>query len=357
MRGWAALPAVLALAVALGLAPASEAAGPDADASVLDQLAELEAKHAEVQARVAQLKTKRGELDRRLRAARDMTAAVEADIAEQQTLLAGRLRAAYKLQTTTTWEYLLASRDFSDYVLRREYLRRLWRADQARIAAYSASIAAVREQAAAATERQRELDALLARLGEEEKTLAAKLADRQTFVDRVRGDERLRRRAEAEMEEASRGLARQVATLGPEAEAAPSGAFAAQKGQLACPVKARVAVGFGEAIEGRVKRFHGGWDFAAPRGAPVVAPAEATVVFAGTMRGFGNLVILDHGEQHYTLYAHLQALARASGQTVKAGELIGHVGDTGSLKGPYLYFELRRKGKAIDPEGWFACGR
>jgi septal ring factor EnvC (AmiA/AmiB activator) len=113
-------------------------------------------------------------------------------------------------------------------------------------------------------------------------------------------------------------------------------------------------VRFGRAVDPRfgTVTLQRGLDVRATEGARVVASHGGRVVHAGWFRGFGNLVILDHGENFVSLYAHLGTMDRAVGDEVRRGEALGTVGDTGSLKGPYLYFELRENAKPLDPEKW-----
>ncbi len=86
------------------------------------------------------------------------------------------------------------------------------------------------------------------------------------------------------------------------------------------------------------------------------AVAPGKVVFAGWLRGYGNLLILDHGSGYHSLMAHLASVVPTVGAEVQPGEEVGTVGDTGSLKGAYLYFEIRKGGLAVDPAPWFAHG-
>ena len=95
-----------------------------------------------------------------------------------------------------------------------------------------------------------------------------------------------------------------------------------------------------------------GVDIAARRGEEVLAVAPGRVVHAGWFKGYGNLVIVDHGEGFHTLVAHLASMTAAAGEDVEAGATLGTVGDTGSLKGAYLYFEIREHGKPLDPKAW-----
>ena len=101
----------------------------------------------------------------------------------------------------------------------------------------------------------------------------------------------------------------------------------------------------------RVKGQHIGIDFAAPLGTPVAAVADGEVIHAGPNGGYGNLIILDHGDGHHTYYAHLSAFAQdiRPGTLVRRGEEIGQVGSTGFSTGPHLHFEIRKQGQYIDP--------
>jgi septal ring factor EnvC (AmiA/AmiB activator) len=80
--------------------------------------------------------------------------------------------------------------------------------------------------------------------------------------------------------------------------------------------------------------------------------ADGGVRFAGWFRGYGQIVILDHGDQFFTVYGHLDEIGPGVGDAVRAGREIGKAGETGSLTGPKLYFEIRRGGVPEDPGAW-----
>jgi septal ring factor EnvC (AmiA/AmiB activator) len=93
-------------------------------------------------------------------------------------------------------------------------------------------------------------------------------------------------------------------------------------------------------------------DIAAPPGTAVHAVHAGQVVYAGWFKGYGNLIIVDHGSEYYTLYAHLAETKVKEGDDVRSGQQLGTVGDSGSLEGPRLYFEVRHQGHAQDPGQW-----
>jgi murein DD-endopeptidase MepM/ murein hydrolase activator NlpD len=98
-------------------------------------------------------------------------------------------------------------------------------------------------------------------------------------------------------------------------------------------------------------RAHKGVDYAAPHGTPIKAAGDGKVVLAGRKGGYGNTIILQHGNRYRTLYAHMQGFAKGvkSGGTVKQGQVIGYIGTTGLSTGPHLHYEFQVNGVHVDP--------
>ena len=134
------------------------------------------------------------------------------------------------------------------------------------------------------------------------------------------------------------------------APAAPEGAFASLKGRLRPPVSGRVAARFGSKRDGGPSWK--GVFVKASEGAEVKAVAAGRVVFASWMRGFGNLIIVDHGSEYLSIYGSNQSLLKRVGDAVKGGDQIASAGNTGGGEDSGLYFELRHKGAAFDPASW-----
>jgi septal ring factor EnvC (AmiA/AmiB activator) len=137
-----------------------------------------------------------------------------------------------------------------------------------------------------------------------------------------------------------------------EAEANPfhsTSPFAKSRGKLAWPVAGRIVTGFGK--NGGVRSD--GLQIDAQRGSEVRAVREGRVLWADYMNGRGNVIIVDHDDGYWTLYAHNENLFKVAGAKVAAGEKIATVGDTGGRPRPGLYFEIRKGSKPVDPQGWF----
>jgi septal ring factor EnvC (AmiA/AmiB activator) len=134
--------------------------------------------------------------------------------------------------------------------------------------------------------------------------------------------------------------------------------FASLKGLLEMPVKGTIISRFGayENPQLNVKNFHNGIDIKADRGEPIRAVYVGRILYANWFKGYGNMVIIDHGNYYYTVYAHIEELFKEKGSYVEKGEVIATVGDAASRTGPKLYFEVRHHGKPIDPLKWINQG-
>ena len=111
------------------------------------------------------------------------------------------------------------------------------------------------------------------------------------------------------------------------------------------PVDGEISSKFGP----RGNSFHDGVDIAAPLGTSILAAANGEVIYSGTLRGYGNLVILRHRDGYVTIYAHTQKNLVTEGEKVRRGQLIARVGQTGRASGPHLHFEVRKDNLTRNP--------
>jgi septal ring factor EnvC (AmiA/AmiB activator) len=129
----------------------------------------------------------------------------------------------------------------------------------------------------------------------------------------------------------------------------------ALRGKLDWPVHGSVSAPFGKYKhpEFAAEIFRKGIDIDAPIGEEIRAVEKGTVVYADRFSGYGKMVIVDHGERYYTIYGHLSEMLKKSGDEVRRGEVVGRAGDSDSLAGSKLYFEMRKDGRSLDPVPWF----
>jgi septal ring factor EnvC (AmiA/AmiB activator) len=126
------------------------------------------------------------------------------------------------------------------------------------------------------------------------------------------------------------------------------------RGLLDWPAEGPVSAEFGTVVHPRFRTEvpHPGWDIDAPEGRPFRTVFDGRVAFAAPLAGYGLTVVVDHGNGMVSVYAHGGVLLVEAGQDVLRGQDLGRVGDSGSLRGPYLYFELREDGRPVDPSSW-----
>ncbi|MCR5347872.1 MAG: peptidoglycan DD-metalloendopeptidase family protein [Fretibacterium sp.] len=192
---------------------------------------------------------------------------------------------------------------------------------------------------------------------------------RQTnaFISDIRKQKALAEKASRETEEAQKAVGHTIQTLMQRKKeqsarqkksggGAPQGGkdYLAGKGRGSMfdwPVRGKITSGYGQRTHPvfRTKILHSGLDIAAPANTPVKAAAGGEVLFDGWLKGYGQVVILDHGRNYTTVYAHLNSTSVREGQVVKAGSVIGRVGKTGTATGYHLHFEVRMNGATRNP--------
>ena len=130
--------------------------------------------------------------------------------------------------------------------------------------------------------------------------------------------------------------------------------FSAYQGLLKMPVNGKVISKYGKYVEAHsgASNFRNGIEIRSRQGAPIRAIFSGQTIYSSWLKGYGNVIIIAHGKNFHTVYAHAEELFRSKGERVETGEVIATVGDTGSMNGPSLYFEIRHQGNPIDPLEW-----
>jgi len=183
--------------------------------------------------------------------------------------------------------------------------------------------------------------------------------ERKRVFDRLAGEIRKNRREIGVLRADETRLARLIEGIGrvlgrvelvPEKDAGKD-PFSALRGKLRLPVRGELSGRFG-APRGTSPTEAKGVFIRAPEGQPVRAVGRGQVVYADWMRGFGNLMIVDHGESYLSIYANNESLLKQVGEAVGPGETIATTGSSGGNEETGLYFELRHQGRAFDPLRW-----
>ena len=296
----------------------------------------------------SQLDVTRLDLDRNL-----------ARLSDQRAALRQRLRAMYKFGPARELEFLFSTQSFAQLMARWDYLVLV--AEQAR-----QLLEGVRERKEVVETLEHRLEGHRAQVDRttlqttsENKRLAQQRASRQQTLSGIQTQRQAYEAAAAQLERDAQALKRLIARLEAKRAAAPvpyTGDFARGHGQLDWPARGTVVGHFGIESNPRfpnVKVPNNGVDIGVPVGTLVKSVAKGRVEYTSdSYASYGQIVILNHGDSYYTLYAHLSDISVSVGQEVTAGQIIGRSGETGSLKGPILHFEVRKGSTALDPEDW-----
>ncbi len=285
---------------------------------------------------------------------------LEVRLARTRRALAARAVALYKAGEVGPVRALFSADSLPDALARVEALRRLVVHDQDLLDRSRQEASALASARGSALRVSAQRDEAARRAARRERELVRERDARRALLRQVRGDRTRTREALMELEAAASALEETLAHLEevPRRRRLPSGTerFATLRGRLPAPVDAAILSTYGRVVdeEFRTETFRKGVEFAAGAGEPVLAVAPGEVRFTGWFRGYGKIVILDHGDRFFTVHGHLEEVDVDVGQGVGAGDRIGTVGETGSLTGPKLYFEIRQGGEAVDPAGWLA---
>jgi septal ring factor EnvC (AmiA/AmiB activator) len=206
-----------------------------------------------------------------------------------------------------------------------------------------------------------------ARMAEQQQLASALQRERswrETLLARIRDQRALQRTAIEAMKEAARELEAEIQMLSRQSAEkvapppAPSQPLAASKGLLIFPVKGKIQQRFGPYRHPRLnlQGFRNGIEIGADQGEPVRAVHAGTVLYASWFKAYGNIVVIDHGEHYYTVYAHLEDVFKSVDHRVEAGDVIATVGDSGAMGATSLYFEIRHYDRPLDPLEWLNRG-
>ncbi len=320
---------------------------------VLDQLEGTEAELRACERELKNLKDRKRRLRREITRLEKEIVSKQNALKQQEVYLAERLRVRYRFGQTGTFKVIMSSHTIADLAKREKFLQILYAKDQEIMDKYRLRIAELKDSKEELEAREDELSALVKARAWVEARLVQDREQKRHLIKGLNEEKNLHLEMLAGLEGAERMLSQKLNDLAKSGSGRES-AFGLFKGNLCFPVSGTVEEGFGEKENPRFHTvtFHKGIDLRVRAGTQIKAIYSGTVVFADWFRGYGNLMIVDHGSGFYSLYAHAKRFTKKAGDEVKRSEVIGTVGETGSIKGAYLYFELRHHGEPLDPEEW-----
>ena len=277
----------------------------------------------------------------------------------QKVLLGKRFRQIYKEGPVFPLKVAFSSESVSDLLQRLKYMELIAEHDASLMADYKIRLDGLNTEkesllAVRAKLVRLEKDAL-GKQGELEKSRKNK----NYFLKKIKKKKQLGIQTRKELLKASNNLNDLIKKLLTKLVSGTGLDISDKKGRLSLPVKGKILNKFGRQKDKQFASFivHNGIYIRVRTGMSVRSVFDGKVLYTGELEGYGNLVIIGHGKDYHSLYGHLDRIYVKQNQVVQTGDIIGLSGDTGSLIGETLYFEMRKNGKPIEPVRWFKTAR
>lgn len=280
------------------------------------------------------------------------------DYERARTAVVGRLQFMQRQQNAQGWALLLQSANLNDFLDRRYRLKQVYKADRATLIALDEKSVALVVQQQGVEQQKNAIALLRQQLLVSRDQYTTQLQQQSTLVTRLQENRGALAAAIDQLDQESDEITVLILERVAVAEAAESKIAreealraARASGKMVYPSSGPITSHFGSRFHPVLgySRFHAGTDFGADTGAPIRAAETGIVIFSGWYGGYGNAVILEHGDGITTLYAHASRLYVTEGATVRKGDTIAAIGTTGLSTGPHLHFEVRRSGEPVDP--------
>jgi septal ring factor EnvC (AmiA/AmiB activator) len=287
-------------------------------------------------------------------------------LADRQAVMEQRLRRAYMTGTLSPLMVLFMARNPLDVIHRARYLEEVHRYDQNLVGKIDHTRQAIDDKKRSFETKRAELGALLREKKSENKMLLKEEASRRAIVADIRSKKKSNVLMIAELESVQKELNAIIRLLewkrkkaeeqGRPPVTGARSAFERLKGMLPWPLEGPVAARFGKIVHPLYQTItmNNGIDISATAGQAVRSVAEGTVIYTGSMRGLGRLVIVDHGGDYLTIYAHLKEIGVSANTAVAAGALLGQADGAADadMEGALLHFEIRKSTDSLDPLLW-----
>ena len=280
----------------------------------------------------------------------------EKQIYLQQKNLGRRLRTIYKEGDLFSVKLLFSSEDFTDLLRRAKYLDSIMVQDKFIFNKYERELADFYNKKEVLLHAKGQLDLYKNAAITKKKEIVKEKEKKKQFLVRLSKEKKINKILKEELVHSSKKLNQLISRLGNKITHGQGLDIIDKKGNLLPPVKGKLLNNFGRERDKIYNTYivHNGVSIRVRKGAPVRSVFNGKVLYTGTLDGYGNIIIIGHGMYYHSLYGHLDEIISSAGKTVRSGQIIGRSGDSGSVKGEALYFEIRYKGKPIEPTAWLS---
>lgn len=299
-----------------------------------------------------QIKVSQAQLQAATQQLRDLEVALvtaEKTYRQKQFSTVARLRFLQRQPVDRGWAVLLQSQDLNEFLDRRHQLKRIYEADRQILTSLKTQAERIDQQRDQVEQKKNEIALMTQQLQAQKSEFEAQASTQQGLIGRLKTDRKALEAAETQLARDSEN----ITALIQQRIAQQRGSSIALRGtgQMVYPTEGPITSGFGWRMHPILgyERFHSGIDFGVDYGTVIRAADSGRVIFAGWYGGYGNAVIIDHGNGLTTLYGHTSELYVSEGQAVQRGQAIAASGSTGLSTGPHLHFEVRRNGEPVDP--------
>ena len=273
----------------------------------------------------------------------------------QNEVLGLRLRSMYKKGPLYPLKIIFSSNNVTDLLRQIKYMNLIARQDSELLYEYKNKLEHIKEDKRALFAVRVKIINLKEKSILKKKEIERAKKIKSMFLEEVKKKKSLNVKTRKELVAASNNLNKLIKKLLVKLDSGEGLEISDKKGRLKLPLNGQILNKFGRK---RVKEYdsyivYNGINVKAKKGSFVKAVFDGKILYAGELEGYGNIVIVGHGNKYHTLYGHLDDINVSVDNIVKTGEIIGLSGDSGSLEGEVLYFELRKNGKPIQPLPWF----
>lgn len=331
---------------------------------VLQELSSYDQKIKLAEQKIRVLELKQEKVRESIKVYQQQIEQADSDLSSMNEAFQDRLVSIYKYGGTAGLELLLAAPSAHEAMTTSFLLSKIARQDRDIIQSVKKRKNDLKEACMLLEEKRSLLDRQAAELRSAKKNYSRESSNRNDLLSRLKKEKSLHLKAAKELERSQREIKNKISVLAKKKKELENRrksntsinnsmpvTYMKAGAKLAWPVKGRITSGFGTRVHPifKTRSQHTGIDINAGKGTPVKAAQDGNILFSGWLRGYGQIIIIDHGRNLTTVYAHLSSTGVQEGQGVKLGQTIGRVGSTGVATGPHLHFEVRVNGDARDP--------
>lgn len=319
------------------------------ESSVLDSLSRIDTELYQKEKELKQMEARLSQTNEKLQSTKDQIHLLNKGMERTKEEFFSRLVALYKMERIPPETILFTSQSYPDLLKTNKYLRVVIDGDARLVDTFRNQVALKERYQRTLVEDQSQWERSIAEVEKKRGEIKRVKATKHALLKSIQNQKGVYHKVLTELEERVKGLQALIDKLEREKKVTTYGKSKPDgtKGKLNPPVQGNVISLFKE-------KGQNGIEIKAPLGAEVRAVLAGKVLYADWFKGFGNVMIIDHGDQTFTVSGYCSQLLKKAGDVVSQGEAIALVGNAGSLKGPCLYFEIRHRGRPQDPMEWIA---